>query len=100
VKLNGQPPKKHGQKHSTTTANSSFALVAFCIPLHASSIVGLFFFFKKKKNKIAPDIAAPQPAVVYIVWAEHKKPTRTIQNTKRRAEHNNLFLGSNNTVVR
>jgi hypothetical protein len=55
---------------------------------------------KPKKNKIAPDIAAPQPAVVYIVWAEHKKPTRTIQNTKRRAEHNNLFLGSNNTVVR
>ena len=54
VKLNGQHPKKHGQKHSTTTANSSFALVAFCIPLHASSIVGLFFFFsflKKKKIK-------------------------------------------------
>jgi hypothetical protein len=37
-------PPKHGQKHSTTTANSSFALVAFCIPLHASSIVGLFSF--------------------------------------------------------
>jgi hypothetical protein len=37
-------PPKHGQKHSTTTANSSFDLVAFCIPLHASSIVGLFSF--------------------------------------------------------
>jgi hypothetical protein len=49
--LNGQPPKKHGQKHSTTTANSSFALVAVLHPATRQFNCWPFFLFKKNKIK-------------------------------------------------